>query len=97
MFIDVGAERFVGAEKAGRKIAVEIKSFLGSSEVRELELTLGQFWLYGDALARKDPDRVLFVAVRTQVYRDVFLDRWVRWSWKTVACDCWYLTPIEGR
>lgn len=74
VFIDLGAERFVGAEKAGHKIAVEIKSFLGSSEVRELEVTLGQFWLYGDALARKEPDRVLFVAVRTQVYRDVFLD-----------------------
>jgi hypothetical protein len=72
MFIDLGAERFVGAEKAGRKIAVEIKSFLGASEVRELELTLGQAVLYGDALARLDPDRTLYVAVRAQVFHDLF-------------------------
>lgn len=74
VFIDVGAERFLAAEKANRKIAVEIKSFVGSSEVRELEITLGQFVLYGDALARREPDRTLYVAVRAQVYRDVFQD-----------------------
>jgi hypothetical protein len=72
VFVDLGAERFFAAEKAGRKIAVEIKSFVGPSEVRELEVTLGQFLLYGDALARKEPDRTLYVAVRAQVYRDVF-------------------------
>ncbi len=71
-FIDLGAERFLGAEKEGRRIAVEIKSFLGPSEVRELEVALGQFVLYGDALARTQPDRVLYIAVRSQVYEDVF-------------------------
>lgn len=74
VFVDLGAERFLAAERAGRKIALEIKSFVGASEVRELELTLGQFLQYGDALARKDPDRVLHVAVRAQVFRDVFQD-----------------------
>ena len=28
--------------------------------------------LYGDALARTDPARVLFLAVREQVYLDIF-------------------------
>jgi len=74
VFVDLGAERFLAAERAGRKIAVEIKSFVGSSEMRELELTLGQFLLYGDALARKEPDRTLYIAVRAQVFRDVFQD-----------------------
>jgi hypothetical protein len=72
MFIDLGAERIVGAEKAGRKIAVEIKSFVGASEMRDLEIALGQFVLYAQALAFKEPDRTLYVAVRAQVYRDVF-------------------------
>jgi XisH protein len=72
IFIDLGAERFLGAEKGGRKIAVEIKSFIGSSEVRELEVTLGQFVLYGDALAGVEPDRTLYVAVRAEVYTDLF-------------------------
>jgi hypothetical protein len=72
MFVDLGAERFVGAERAGQRIAVEIKSFLGESEVRELELTLGQAVLYGDALAQTEPDRTLYMAVRSKVYRDLF-------------------------
>lgn len=72
MFIDLGAERFLGAEKAGRKIAVEVKSFIGSSEVRELEVALGQFVLYGDALAGVEPERTLYVAVRAEVYEDIF-------------------------
>ena len=38
MFVDLGAERLVAAEKGERKIAVEVKSFLGPSETRELEL-----------------------------------------------------------
>ncbi|NEQ41981.1 MAG: hypothetical protein F6K40_39695 [Okeania sp. SIO3I5] len=28
LYVDLGAERIVGAEKDGRKIAVEIKSFI---------------------------------------------------------------------
>lgn len=31
MYVDIGAEKLIGAEKDGRKIAVEIKSFLGIS------------------------------------------------------------------
>jgi len=72
IFVDLGAERMLVAEKQGRKIAVEVKSFIGASEMRELELALGQFVLYGDALARVEPDRTLFLAVREQVFRDVF-------------------------
>ena len=34
-YIDLGAEKVLAAEKAGQKIAVEIKSFLGASEVNE--------------------------------------------------------------
>jgi hypothetical protein len=35
-------------------------------------VTLGQFILYGDALSRLEPDRTLYVAVRSQVYEDFF-------------------------
>jgi hypothetical protein len=72
MFVDLGAERFVGAERGGERIAVEVKSFTSASEVRELEIALGQFVLYGDALARLEPERVLFLAVREQVFHDIF-------------------------
>jgi hypothetical protein len=72
LFIDLGAERVLAAEKAGRKIAIEVKSFVGPSEVRELELALGQFVLYGEALALEQPERTLYIAVRSKVYRDLF-------------------------
>jgi hypothetical protein len=72
VFIDLGAERFLAAEKGGRKIAVEVKSFVGRSETRELEVTLGQFVLYGAALDEVEPDRTLYVAVRAEVYEDIF-------------------------
>lgn len=40
-YIDLGAKKLLAAEKQGRKIAVEIKSFLTSSPVSELEKALG--------------------------------------------------------
>ncbi len=43
MYIDLGAEKLLAAEKNGHKIAVEIKSFLGSSALSEFHLALGQF------------------------------------------------------
>ena len=60
MYIDLGAEKVIAAEKAGRKIAVEIKSFLGASPVAEFHLALGQFMNYRYALEDADPDRMLY-------------------------------------
>ncbi len=57
MYIDLGAERLVAAEKGGRKIAVEIKSFLGPSQMDELEKAIGQYLVYHDVLAMVEPER----------------------------------------
>jgi hypothetical protein len=62
-FIDLGAERMLAAEKGGRRIAVEVKSFMGASAVNDLEKALGQFLLYQSILRRSDPDRALFLAL----------------------------------
>ena len=43
MFVDLGAEKLLAAEKGERKIAVEVKSFLGRSELRDLQQALGQY------------------------------------------------------
>jgi hypothetical protein len=72
LFVDLGAEELVAAEKAGRRIAVEIKSFVGPSEVEDLKQALGTHVLYHDILARTEPDRVLYLAVRDAVYEAVF-------------------------
>jgi hypothetical protein len=39
--IDLGAETLIAAEKGSRKIAVEIKSFVGASATSEFHTTLG--------------------------------------------------------
>ncbi|WP_255603813.1 XisH family protein [Oscillochloris sp. ZM17-4] len=55
MYIDLGAETLVAAEQQGRKIAVEIKSFLGPSEIEDLRNALGQFILYRTIMQTTDP------------------------------------------
>lgn len=72
LYVDLGAERLLAAERGGERIAIEVKSFLGPSEMDDLEKALGQFVLYHDLLAERDPERILFLAVTADVWRDVF-------------------------
>lgn len=46
LFVDLGATKLLAAQKAERKIAVEIKSFVKASPVADLEVALGQYILY---------------------------------------------------
>lgn len=41
VYIDLGAERLICAERGTRKIAIEVKSFIGPSDVTDLERALG--------------------------------------------------------
>jgi hypothetical protein len=72
--IDLGAERLLAAERAGERIAVEVKSFMKPSPVQDLKEAAGQFLLYEAALVESvaDSDRVLFLAIREETYDDVF-------------------------
>jgi hypothetical protein len=62
-YIDLGAEMPLAAQKEGRRIAVEVKSFLGTSELDDLEDALGQYGVYRVVLAKRDPERALYLAV----------------------------------
>lgn len=73
--IDLGAEMMIGAEKAGEKIAVEIKSFTGISFTNDFHVALGQFINYLFALKSEEPDRELFLAVSDEIYDSNFYDR----------------------
>ncbi len=72
VYIDLGARKLIAAEKQGRKIAVEIKSFLNPSPVSELEKALGQYELYSLILEDEDPDRILYLALSTIIFDDFF-------------------------
>lgn len=72
LYVDLAAQRLLAAERAGSRIAVEIKSFVGRSDVLDLEQALGQFVLYAEVLAETDPDRILYLAVEEAAYEAVF-------------------------
>lgn len=72
MFVDLGAKKLIAAERGEQKIAVEIKSFVGRSEIDDLETALGQYVLYEKILARNEPERELFLAVRESVFVSIF-------------------------
>jgi XisH protein len=74
MYVDLAAEELVAAEKQGRKIAVEIKSFIGASELEDLKNAIGQFVIYRNVLARIEPERELYLAVRQATYEELFTE-----------------------
>ena len=71
-YIDLGAEKLLAAEKGENKIAVEIKSFLGSSNLYEFHTAIGQFINYKAVLRREEPDRILFLAVPKETFDNFF-------------------------
>lgn len=72
MYIDLGAEKIIAAQKDEQKIAVEIKSFIGASTISEFHLAIGQFINYRYALEDEDPERILYLAVPENTYNDFF-------------------------
>ena len=76
LFVDLGAERTtVGAERGGRKIAVEIQSFLSPSPVRDLQEAVGQYEVYRAVLAETESDRLLYLAAPRRVYESLLSER----------------------
>ena len=74
LYVDLGAEKLLAAEREGRKIAVEVKSFLGASEIEDLKNAIGQFVIYRNVLFQTEPERVLFLAIRKIIYDDLFAE-----------------------
>lgn len=70
--IDIGAEEIVAAEREGKKIAVEVKSFLKGSFINEFHGVLGQYLNYGMSLEEQEPDRELYLAISSFVYENYF-------------------------
>jgi hypothetical protein len=69
---DLGAERLISAEKESQKIVVEVKSFVGQSDLKDLEQALGQYVLYRQVLNEMGIDRILYLAVSRPTFNSVF-------------------------
>jgi XisH protein len=68
---DLGAEKFVVAEKGLEKILVEIKSFITTSNINELNHSIGQYDFYALLLEQKEPNRIPYLAMPNDAYEDL--------------------------
>jgi hypothetical protein len=75
LYVDLGAKRLLGAVKESRIIAVEVKSFIGSSDLTDLEMAIGQYNLYRDVLVEQEPERQIYLAVPRYAYDTTFSER----------------------
>lgn len=75
LYVDLAAEQaLLAAERAQRKIAVEIKSLADRSPMRALEQALGQFVVYRMVLQEQEPDRQLYLAIPEAMYQSLLSD-----------------------
>ncbi|MCT7979789.1 XisH family protein [Laspinema olomoucense] len=70
--IDLAAEIAFAAERGADKIAVEIKSFIGDSDISSFHTALGQYLNYCQALEEQEPDRLVYLAIPVDTYYDFF-------------------------
>jgi hypothetical protein len=93
--IDLAAEKVVAAEKEGRKIAVEIKSFLNPSTITDFHSALGQFLNYNLALRMQESERVLFLAVPIDTWKSFFQEVFVREAIQVYQIKLLIYNPVE--
>ena len=72
LFVDLGANSFIGVRQGSKQIAIEIKQFRGQSQVTDLEQAIGQYSLYRILLNQIDPERDLYLAISETTYNDIF-------------------------
>ena len=73
-YVDIQAERPpIAVTKNDEKILVEIKTFAGSSFVRDFQQAIGQYELYRDIIRYKGLDYRLFLAISHTVYDHYFV------------------------
>ena len=93
--IDLGAEKVFAAEKDGRKIAVEIKSFINPSNINDFHNALGQFLSYRLALQMTEPQRVLYLAVPIDVFNTFFQERFTQTAIREYALKIMAYNPNQ--
>jgi XisH protein len=76
LYVDLGAEKgTIAARKDNQKIAVEVKSFLKPSQIRDLEEAVGQYSVYQSILTEITPERILYLAVPRRSYETIFTEK----------------------
>lgn len=93
--VDFGAEKLIGAEKEGKKIAVEVKSFISRSTISEFHRAVGQFNDYYVALEEYAPERVLYLAVPEAIFNSFFQKSIIQKSLKRIEAKIVVYNPMN--
>lgn len=93
--VDLAAEKVFAAEKAGQKIAVEIKSFLNPSAVTDFHSALGQFLNYRLGLQMTEPDRTLYLAIPIDIFESFFQERFTQEAIRQYQVKLIVYEPIQ--
>jgi hypothetical protein len=95
VYIDLGAERVIAAERGENKIAVEVKTFQSASDIHDLEMAIGQYALYRSSLSRTEPERVLFLAVPQSIYDTLLEEQMARYVLEDLRVALVAFDPAE--
>lgn len=74
LFVDLGAEPIIAAEKEQTKIAIEIKTFSNPDAVKNIHPAAGQYVFYRSVLKRLQPDRTLYLAIPATAFETLFAE-----------------------
>lgn len=72
LFVDLGAEPIIAAEKEQEQIAVEIKTFSNPDAVNSIHSAVGQYIFYRSILKRLQPNRILYLAIPIKAFESLF-------------------------
>ena len=80
VYVDLGAEKekIIAAQRGKEKIAVEIKSFTGLSQILDFHSALGQYLFYLPGLEEKDPERELFLGLPNRLLDEFLEEPYIR-------------------
>ncbi|MDY6804258.1 MAG: element excision factor XisH family protein [Cyanobacteriota bacterium] len=76
--INPETEGMLAAEKGDRKIALEIKSFPGTSKLDDFYEVLGQFIFYNSVLKDQPENVTLYLAVSRDIYNDFLTKEFIQ-------------------
>lgn len=72
LYADLAAEKPIAAERQGQKVVVEIKSFVGKSQMYDFHNALGQYIVYRNLIKLTEPEYHLYLAIDEIVYSNFF-------------------------
>jgi hypothetical protein len=96
MFIDLAADKLLLAQRETFKIAIEVKSFVGLSNLTDFHLAVGQFLNYRLALEEFESDRILYLAIPDDIYNTFFQDSFIHKVIKAYSIKLMIVNPKKG-